>query len=140
MLRCAPGAQRTEHHRDKQTATAANNQWKQHCHDRAAVICLMGASEPDAVEDDFPNGHNKATAERDDEKRIDRSGCEANNAKGCLKRLFGATYNHQTNMENRGANKGAYDCEDRRQNNKGDGADARAHKPTETISVTKRHQ
>ena len=71
MVRCAPGTQCTEHHRNHEDATTTDNHWKNYCYCGASSICLMGASEANAVKDDFPYGDDKTTTKRKDEKWID---------------------------------------------------------------------
>ena len=69
MVRRAPDAQRTEHHCED--ATTTDNYWKDYCHYDAPSICLMRASEANAVKDDFPNGDDETTTKRKNEKWID---------------------------------------------------------------------
>src|SRR5437867_5862502 len=101
-------SKRTEshHHSENKCAAATNDYRKNHRQDGTASIGLVGAGKTDTIQDDFPDSADKAAAKRNDEERISRTACEADDAEGRFERLLRAADNHQAEMENRGGNEG----------------------------------
>src|SRR5215469_3806591 len=116
MLRCTPGAQRAEHHRNQQKPSTANNQRQQHSNHCATGIGFVGTRQSNAVKDDFPNSGDESATKRNDKERVSRSLGKANHSKRSFKCLFRSACDHQADMKNRRANKCSDDDKDGRQN------------------------
>src|SRR5207247_9851670 len=107
--------------------TATNDKPKKHRKHGTTSIGLVGVGKTDTIEDDFPDSADKAAAKRNDEERISRTACEADDAKGRFERLLRTADNHQAEMENRGGNEGFDGDEKWNENNKEHWPDPAAH-------------
>src|SRR5882724_5342306 len=116
VLSRAPGDERAEQDREQKCAAAANDHRQQDRQNSATGVRFVGARQPDAVEDNFPNSDDESPAERNHKQWINRSAGEANHSKGSLKGLFRTADDHQAKVENCRADKGSDNDEDWRQN------------------------
>src|SRR5205809_3320546 len=134
-------SKRTEshHHSENKCAAATNDYRKNHRQDGTASIGLVGAGKTDTIQDDFPDSADKAAAKRNDEERISRTACEADDAEGRFERLLRAADNHQAEMENRGGNEGFDGDEKWNENNKEQWPDPAAHHLHHRIFVAAKH-
>src|SRR5438094_3965493 len=115
------------HHAENKCAAATNDYRKNHRQDGTASIGLVGMGKTDTIEDDFPDSADKAAAKGNDEERISRTACKADDAEGRFERLLRTADKHQAEMENRGGNEGFDGDEKWNENNKEQWPDPATH-------------
>ena len=89
----------------REGTTAADDQRQQDGEHGAADIGFMRTRQANAFHDQSPNAGNKAPTKRNNEQRLRRAGCETNDAQSGFVRFFRAADQHQTEMNNAGADK-----------------------------------